>query len=457
MNNVHETTSAIGTPYGVYETLSLIFDFPDHQHRLWWHSTAPMFAAVLHTAGYHVHDQYRHLGIFKKHIIPYLGAYPAEGKQSWASVLTRYGIPIELSLNCTESVVRYTYEPIHERTGTRDDPHNTLAILDSIQRLVQIQPGIDLAFFSYFKHELVLSASESAILDQNSSVKLPVRTQNKLALDLKGNQFALKVYFYPQVKSAATGISAHDLIFGSVANLSQKHSTIRPAFEVLCEYVASRDRRADADAALRARLLSCDLLDPAKSRVKIYLLEKTVSLSTMEDLWTLGGRRTDSSTMDGLELIRELWNLLEVPSGFFEYPKSDLRLGEVPDEQLPFMANFTLHHGNPMPEPQIYFTVFGMRDVQIANALTVFFQNHGYYEMAAKYRDFLHNSYPNDDFESLNYLHTYVSFSYRGNKPYLSVYLHTFESGHWPVDSPTAFDAFRRCDLAFTKCNLAIC
>ncbi|KAG5924168.1 hypothetical protein E4U42_004734 [Claviceps africana] len=453
--------STTTTPYGVYETLSLIFDFSNHEHRLWWHSTAPMFAALLHTAGYHVHDQYRHLGIFKKHIIPYLGPYPAQGRQTWASVLTRYGIPFELSLNCLDSVVRYTYEPINERTGTDDDPHNAMAILESIQRLVQIQPGIDLAWFSYFKNELVLSASESASFERNGSAKLPIRTQNKLALDLKGNQFALKVYFYPQVKAAATGVSAHDLIFGSVAKLSQKHATIQPAFEVLCEYVDSRNRSAEAGGpygALGARLLSCDLLDPAKSRVKIYLLEQTVSLSAMEDLWTLGGRRTDPSTMDGLEIVRELWDLLQIPSGFMEYPESDLRLGQVPDEQLPSMANFTLHHGNPIPEPQVYFTVFGMRDVHVTNALTVFFQKHGYHEMAAKYRAFLQDSYPNDDFESLNYLHTYISFSYRHNKPYLSVYLHTFESGHWPAvaDSPTAFDAFRRCDLPLTEGNLAV-
>ncbi|KAG5951670.1 hypothetical protein E4U53_002540 [Claviceps sorghi] len=395
MKNVHETTSTTTTPYAVYETLSLIFNFSNHEHRLWWHSTAPMFAALLRNAGYDVHDQYRHLGIFKKHIIPYLGIYPAEGRQTWTSVLTRYGIPVELSLNCTDSVVRYTYEPIDARTGTEDDPHNTLAILKNIQRLVEIQPGIDLAWFSHFRHELVLSASESATRDGHGSVKLPIRTQNKLALDLKGHGFALKVYFYPQVKSAATGILAHDLIFGSVRKLSQKHTTIQPAFEVLCEYVASRNRCAEAGgphSALRARLLSCDLLAPAKSRVKVYLLEQTVSLSAMEDLWTLGGQRTDASAMDGLEFIRELWHLLEVPSGFLEYPESDLPLGQVPDEQLPSMGNFTLHHGNPMPEPQVYFTVFAMRDVKIANALTVFFQKHGYHEMATKYRAFLQDS-----------------------------------------------------------------
>nr|Q12594.1 RecName: Full=Tryptophan dimethylallyltransferase; AltName: Full=4-dimethylallyltryptophan synthase; Short=DMATS; AltName: Full=All-trans-hexaprenyl-diphosphate synthase; AltName: Full=L-tryptophan dimethylallyl transferase [Claviceps fusiformis]pir/JC4338/ tryptophan dimethylallyltransferase (EC 2.5.1.34) - ergot fungus [Claviceps purpurea]AAC18893.1 dimethylallyl-trans-transferase [Claviceps fusiformis]ABV57826.1 dimethylallyltryptophan synthase [Claviceps fusiformis]prf//2202167A Trp(dime len=446
----------------VYDTLSLLFDFPNQEQRLWWHSIAPMFAAMLDTAGHNVHDQYRHLGIFKKHIIPFLGVYPAQGKHTWPSVLTRYGIPFELSLNCLDSVVRYTFEPTTEHTGTGDDSYNAFAILECIQKLVRIQPGIDMEWFSYFRNELVLNATESARLGRNDSVnQQPIRTQNKLALDLKGDRFALKVYLYPHLKSIATGVSSHDLIFNSVRKLSQKHTSIQPSFNVLCDYVASRNdpdsNAAEAEAgvpasALRARLLSCDLVDPSKSRIKIYLLEQTVSLTAMEDLWTLGGRRTDSSTLNGLDMMRELWHLLQIPSGFMKYPESDLKLGEVPDEQLPSMVHYALHPDQPMPEPQVYFTVFGMSDAGITNALATFFSRHGWYEMAKKYRVFLEGSFPNHDFESLNYLHTYVSFSYRKNKPYLSVYLHSFETGQWPAfsDDPTAFNAFKRCDLSLT-------
>ncbi|KAG6194692.1 hypothetical protein E4U35_000455, partial [Claviceps purpurea] len=202
---------------GVYEILSLIFDFPSNEQRLWWHSTAPMFAAMLESAGYNVHDQYRHLGIFKKHILPFLGVYPTNDKDRWLSILTRCGLPLELSLNCTDSVVRYTYEPINELTGTDKDPFNTLAILGSVQKLAQIQAGIDLEWFSDFKDDLTLNESESAILQSNVNelVKEQIKTQNKLALDLKESQFALKVYFYPHLKSVATGKSTHDLIFDS--------------------------------------------------------------------------------------------------------------------------------------------------------------------------------------------------------------------------------------------------
>lgn len=40
---------------------------------------------------------------------------------------------------------------------------------------------------------------------------------------------------------------------------------------------------------------------------------------------------------------------------------------------------------------------------------------------------------PHLDHENVNYLHAYISFSYQKGKPYLSVYLQSFETGDWPV------------------------
>jgi tryptophan 4-dimethylallyltransferase len=50
------------------------------------------------------------------------------------------------------------------------------------------------------------------------------------------------------------------------------------------------------------------------------------------------------------------------------------------------MANYTLHPDQPMPEPQVYFTTFGMNDIKVADALTEFFQRQGWTEMAESYK-----------------------------------------------------------------------
>jgi hypothetical protein len=40
---------------------------------------------------------------------------------------------------------------------------------------------------------------------------------------------------------------------------------------------------------------------------------------------------------------------------------------------------------------------------------------------------------PHADQETVNYIHAYISFSYRKGVSYMSVYLQTFETGDWPV------------------------
>ncbi|KAJ3481958.1 hypothetical protein NLG97_g7693 [Lecanicillium saksenae] len=108
------------------------------------------------------------------------------------------------------------------------------------------------------------------------------------------------------------------------------------------------------------------------------------------------------------------------------------------------MVNYTLHPDDAMPEPQLYLPAFGMRDAQVADRLAAFFKRCGWEDMAENYKRKLWECFPNDDHESSDYLHTFISFSYRGGKPYLSVYMHSFEGGNWPAlpNSPISFDRY---------------
>lgn len=369
----------------VYKTITELGDFPHHDQKLWWHSVAPMFAEMLEVAGYDIHSQYKILSVCLKHVIPFLGVYPTRMNDRWLSILTRYGTPFELSLNCTHSVVRYTYEPINAATGTPKDPFNTHAIWDALDRLLPLQKGIDLDFFTHLKNDLTVNDQDAAYLLENQLVGGQIRTQNKLALDLKGGAFMLKAYIYPALKSLATGKTIHTLMFDSIHRICRQYPALTPPLHILEDYINSRG----PDSTASPRLLSCDLCDSRQSRIKVYLLELNVSLAAMEDLWTLGGQRNDASTLAGLEIIRELWELFQLPEGLRTYPEPFLQLGSVPNERLPLMANFTLHHDDPMPEPQVYFTTFGMNDSRVTDGLVAFFQRHGYTHMAQTYRDSL--------------------------------------------------------------------
>ncbi|KAJ5672677.1 dimethylallyl tryptophan synthase FgaPT2 [Penicillium longicatenatum] len=418
----------------VYRILSAIFDFPNEDQKLWWHSTAPMFAQMLKLSGlYDLHTQYKFLGLYKKSIVPFLGVYPLDNdRDRWMSILTRYGTPFELSLNCSDSIVRFTYEPINNLTGTSQDPFNTHAIWDALSQLLRLQ-NIDLQWLKHLKERLTVNDEESQMLKERLAGD-PIRTQNKLALDLKPDgTFVPKTYIYPSLKSLATGKSIHDLIFDSVRELAASYPSIGRPLSVLEEYIQSRGLESTASP----RLISCDLAKPTKSRIKIYLLEQVVSFDAVLDLWTLGGRRQDSSSLAGLELLRELWDLIQLPTGHIPYPAGFLPLGAEVNEQLPLMVNYTLHHNDPIPEPQVYLTTFGMNDMAVMNALCTFFANKGWNQMAQSYREEVCSYYPHADHNSMNYIHAYISFSYRKEKPYLSVYLQSLETGNWSISSFT--------------------
>ena len=365
-----------------YRNLCLLLEFTNDEQRLWWYSTAPMFAEMLRVANYDIHSQYKYLSIYKKHIIPFLGVYPRNDRERWLSILTRYGTPFELSLNCGNSVVRFTYEPINAATATPKDPFNTHAIWESLDRLIQLDKSVDLEWFRHFKRDLTLNTEESTALANSDVVAGQIRTQNKLALDLKGGRFMAKVYIYPALKSVATGKSIQQLIFESVRRLPPHQlSRIEAPLSVLEEYLQSRGPATTATP----RLFSCDLVNPVKARIKIYLIERMVSLESMRDMWTLGDRRTDPAALTGWSMVEELWELLQIPPGLRSYPETYLPLGTVPDELLPTMANYTLHPDDPLPEPQVYFTTFGMDFLAVANALTTFFERRGWKDMAASY------------------------------------------------------------------------
>ncbi|KAJ5673936.1 dimethylallyl tryptophan synthase [Penicillium macrosclerotiorum] len=369
----------------VYKTITELGDFTNHDEKLWWHSIAPMFAEMLNVAGYDLHSQYRILWVCQKHVIPFLGVYPTPTNKRWLSILTRYGTPFELSLNCTNSIVRYTYEPINATTGTLKDPFNTHAIWDALDRMVPLQSGIDLTFLRHFKNDLTVNDQDAQYLLENNLVEGHIRTQNKLALDLKGGKFMMKLYIYPSLKSLATGKSIQNLMFDSVHRLCHEHPTLAAPLATLEEYVVSRVKTGTASP----RLLSCDLCNPYQSRIKIYILERNVSLAAMEDMWTMGGRRNDEASLAGADMLRELWGLLRMPDGLRKYPEPFLDLGTIPDEQLPLMANYTLHHDESIPEPQVYFTTFGMNDGRVTDGLVSFFQRHGYTHMAQAYKESL--------------------------------------------------------------------
>ncbi|KAF7591409.1 hypothetical protein BBP40_001570 [Aspergillus hancockii] len=415
----------ITTAVEPFQVLSKILDFANEDQQDWWYSTGPMLAKMLQDAGYDIHAQYAHLCLHHKCVVPFLGPYPTNGKERWMSILSRFGLPYELSLNCSKSVVRLAFEPIGPLSGTEHDPFNAQVIWECLEKLTRLNNTIDLQWFTQFKKELVLDEQETKFVKEHELDKGQVLTQNKLGLDLKGGKFEVKMYMYPYLKSVATGLPIEELMFRSVRKVDKDQRLAVP-LSTLEEYINSH-----RDKTLSARLISCDLIDPSQSRIKIYVAEQSVDWEHLEDIWTLGHRRWDHITISGLQLLRELWDLLNIPEGRCDFQDGYLALGSKVNERLPLLANYTLYPNERYPAPQVYFHTFGIGDVAVANAVTTFCDRRGWTEMAQSYKENIFSYYPDEDANEMNYLQSLVSFSYRDQKAYLSVYIHTFETGGW--------------------------
>ena len=78
-----------------------------------------------------------------------------------------------------------------------------------------------------------------------------------------------KTYIYPALKLVVTGRPVQDLMFDSIHRLVHRYPAIRAPLDMLEAYVHARGPHSTASP----RILSCDLIEPTQSRIKIYLLE----------------------------------------------------------------------------------------------------------------------------------------------------------------------------------------
>ncbi|PYI20204.1 dimethylallyl tryptophan synthase [Aspergillus violaceofuscus CBS 115571] len=405
------------------QTLSRSFAFSSNDEVKWWQSTAPMFARMMTAAKYDVHAQYRFLCIHREFVIPNMGPYPRKGQpMHWKSHLTRFGLPFELSFNYSKSLLRFAFEPLGPLTGSETDPYNTKQIHTVLRALKAVVADLDLDWFNHFVSELVVTDEEVENIRKNK-LEIPCfKTQNKLAADLEPDgRIVFKAYIYPRIKSIASGTPKDQLMFNAIRKADPGGNSRAP-LAALQEFMASRS------ATLIPHFLSCDLVEPSKSRIKLYCYETQLELDSIADIWTLGGRRTDPGTIAGLELLKELWQLLPITEGRCALPNCFYELGESPQEQLPLMTNFTLSPNSLLPEPQIYFPSFGQNDKVTADGLEAFFRRVGYEGMATTYASDLAAYYPDQNLADTTHVQAWISFSFRQNQPYMSTYLHTFEA-----------------------------
>ncbi|PYH92422.1 putative tryptophan dimethylallyltransferase [Aspergillus ellipticus CBS 707.79] len=339
----------------------------DVDQQAWWKTTAPLLAKVLASARYSHAQQIDYLTFYCKTCIPRLGPYP----HRFRCGISLSGLPLEFSVNfkqygSSHPIARVGFEPLSLLSGTDRDLYNLIPTREFLGELERLQiPRFDTRLLEHFWPLHILNQSEQDSLQGARPEGTDRYSQAMFGFDLQDDTISVKGYTLPVLKCRVTGQSVASLHQETVRSLGPMMDC-SAAFELMHAYME------EIGAYNRSAFFSWDCVAPAKSRLKFYGYDGDVTWSRIEELWTLGGRVQSATRARGLEYLRQLWDLMELPSGH-------RGLGEgfnpgANTASTPIVYNHEIKAGNPVPSTKVYLPVHGENDGRIVRAVAEFLQ-----------------------------------------------------------------------------------
>ncbi|KAF9776785.1 hypothetical protein IL306_004981 [Fusarium sp. DS 682] len=267
--------------------------------KFWTKHTKPVLTSLLKSVGDYTPDQQAtHLEFLDNYIIPTMGHAPEKDRAR--SLLTPNGSPFETSLNNSDSgksYVRFCYEPVFPGSdGVTEDP---------IPRIAE-KTGADLRWFNQFAAEFYPSEKDAVILAEQmpkDTIRIP---KVFLAFDLKEDKQTMKAYFYPVIQWMTSKQNSDRAGFDLIRRLDPLGPSFGPAIDMIERYQS----KLYQDPPLTV-VIGIDCVCPEEgARVKIYIEPQSNTWEAVEQHVTLGGQVTDKTTLDGLAVLRDMWNIL---------------------------------------------------------------------------------------------------------------------------------------------------
>ena len=362
-----------------HHTLTKSMTFANLDQYQYWHAVGPMLGRMLFNGNYDIHKQYEYLCLFAHAVIPKLGPFPG-GRDIYRCLLGGTG-SVELSQNFQKlgPTTRIAFEPTSYVASTGVDPLNRHTVHGTLAELRAIgSASVDMELHQMLVNELTLTDREENLMSPEEISGTAWKTQILLALDLGQTGITVKEYFYPALKASVTGQSVAKLCFSAIRKLD-KQEVFEPASKAIETYMQTQSQTD-------LYFLSCDLVDPSHTRIKLYLMELDMSLAKVEEHWTMGGRLNDEETVLGLKMLQDLWIDFGIVEGMRNEPERPSLPGD-PDTIVPFIMNYEMNPGEALPKPKFYFPLVGISELKIANVLTSFFERYHMPEQAAVYRN----------------------------------------------------------------------
>ncbi|KAI1386228.1 aromatic prenyltransferase [Hypoxylon trugodes] len=392
----------------------------DRHERYWWEKSGHALAVLLQNAGYTHAAQVNILQFFAREIASNLGTANEPGARRWKSFMTDDNNPIELSWDWHTGVekptIRFSIEPIGLDAGSPYDLCNEYAAEDFKHLILKALPDTDMSWFDHFEGFF----SDKA--DRNSVEGHPSRVF--WAFDLGEKEIQSKAYFFPGYRARTMNQTNLQVISEAIASAPSCTPEKLGAFNQFAEFVNEHEQKGGLP--LELDMLAIDMIDSAKSRLKIYFRNRQTDFRSVRETMTLGGRVTGDDMDAGLSQLRRLWNSLFDQEGKPE----DTAIGQADHRTSGILYNVEFRLGGQSPKAKIYIPVrhYARSDAQVARSVSQFMDSQRREKLqdqkselaggeraispvSAAYGNALNTIFTDDSMATSRGLHTYVACS----------------------------------------------
>ncbi|KAK0739371.1 tryptophan dimethylallyltransferase-domain-containing protein [Apiosordaria backusii] len=335
---------------------------------MWNMRLGDQLSRLMQMAGYSKDSQAIHRAFFAENVAPALGPCPdgTTTMPQWPSFMTDDHTPVEFSWAWSEKsstpCVRYSAEPIGWLAGSDADPLNTKATIGLLGRTLPLAPNLDLYWYRHLLGALTTNTPTSS--------HHPL-SQTFTAFDLERDSMTVKYYFLPTHKALSLGKSNLELAEDAILALPSPCRTDLNGFESPLRTVTDFIRSHPTPSQPTVEIVAVDCVDPALSRIKIYVRSRETTFDSVVRMLTLGGGLPPLSE-DARSSLVELW------CGVFGVSDTKEQLSAKNHRTAGILYYYELKAGGKVGA-KVYLPVrhYGKSDEQIARGLSGYLTKRG--------------------------------------------------------------------------------
>jgi DMATS type aromatic prenyltransferase len=355
---------------------------PDQQ--FWWDTCSPSVKSLLkHSGTYTTQEQEEHMRFFADSVVPNLGPRPSPDFRS-TSLLNRDGTPFRPSWNFSGSgtaTLRIGYDPVGPKDGTVDDPFGQNYLRESLSGFAEAaNPTADMTWYKQLMDSMYLTTAEEATLHARWPRDMPRPPHHFFAYGCKGPQREFKPYFHPFLKVESTRKTSPQVIYEAIHSVTTLGDDLAPGINVVEQYTNSRH------GVMTPHMIGVDCVEPAKARLKIYVMAPSNAFNMMHDAMTLGGKMADPETLRGVSILRDIYLLLLNETGPLD-PATSREPRNPYTAHKNSIISFEMKPGRVIPEVKIYLPLwqFAETEGEITENMSEVFRRFGWFETAKTY------------------------------------------------------------------------